>query len=185
LKEFNDLYGLNFDNIYNVIISGEVIDGLEQADYIDIYDYLSDTIDQFLGALIAAITIIGASAVLVAVVLVYIIVDLVIEENKYNIALFKMFGYSSGKVNSLILNGGLPFAAAGLALSYPLDMLFIGYILNRFTQGMSIMVNPVISWVTALSALTVAAIVYGLSRAVAARRIAKVPIGEALKNNEL
>ena len=184
IEEFNKTYNTSFDNIYNVIISQTVLPDMEEADYTDIYDYLLKTIDQALGALIAAIFIIGVSAVLVAVVLVYIIVDLVLEENKYNIALFKMFGYSSSKVNSLILNGGILFAAAGLILSYPLDLWFIGYILNRFTQGMSVMVNPVISWWTALIAFLVAATVYGLSRALAARRIAKVPIGEALKNNE-
>lgn len=184
IEEFNNTYNANFNNIYNVIISDTKIEGLDQADYFDIYDYLSDVIEQVLGALLAAIFIIGVSAVLVAVVLVYIIVDLALEENKYNIALFKMFGYSSAKVNSLILNGGILFAGAGLALSYPLDLLFIGYILNQFTQGMSLMVNPVISWLTALIAFLTAAVVYGLSRALAARRIAKVPIGEALKNNE-
>lgn len=184
IEEFNKTYNTNYQNIYNTIISDTALDGLEQADYIDIYDYLSDTIGQVLGAMLAAIFIIGISAVLVAIVLVYIIVDLVLEENKYNIALFKMFGYSSAKVNSLILNGGILFAGLGLALSYPLDLLFIGYILNQFTQGMSLMVNPVISWLTALIAFLTAATVYGLSRALAARRIAKVPIGEALKNNE-
>jgi putative ABC transport system permease protein len=183
IEEFNETYYTDYENIYNTVISDTELD-LEQADYINIYDYLSDTIGQVLGALIAAIFIIGVSAVLVAVVLVYIIVDLVLEENKYNIALFKMFGYSSNKVNSLILNGGILFAAAGLALSYPLDLLFIGYILSQFTQGMSLMVNPVISWLAALTAFLTAAAVYGLSRALAAKRIATVPIGEALKNNE-
>ena len=187
IEEYNKLYGEkigNIDNIYNVVISDKLLDGMQNTAYTDIYDYMMKTIDQVTGALIAAILIIGISAILVAIILVHIVVDLILEENKYNIALFKMFGYSSKQVNGLILNGGILFAAAGFILSYPLDLWFVGYILNQFTQGMNVLVNPYISWLTALIAFVVAGTVYGVSRLLASKKINKVPIGEALKNNE-
>ncbi|HEY8389883.1 MAG TPA: ABC transporter permease [Clostridia bacterium] len=184
IQEFNSHYRTKVDNIYNIVISDKKLDGMQNTVYTDIYEYLTKTIDQVTGALITAISIIGLSAIVVAIILVHIVVDLILEENKYNIALFKMFGYTSRKVNGLILNGGILFAAAGLILSYPLDLCFIGYILNRFTQGMNVLVNPYISWLTALIAFVIAGTVYGLSRLVASKKISKVPIGEALKNSE-
>lgn len=184
IQEFNSHYRTKVDNIYNIVISDKKLDGMQNTVYTDIYEYLTKTIDQVTGALITAISIIGLSAIVVAIILVHIVVDLILEENKYNIALFKMFGYTSRKVNGLILNGGILFAAAGLILSYPLDLCFIGYILNRFTQGMNVLVNPYISLLTALIAFVIAGTVYGLSRLVASKKISKVPIGEALKNSE-
>lgn len=188
IEKYNENFGIapnqKIENIYNIILSENKINGLENASYSNIKEYMMETIDQVMGAVTIAIIIIGFSAVLVAVILLQIVVELILEENKHNIALFKMFGYTSSKVNGLILNGGILFAGVGLLLAYPLDKLLIGFILTRFTQGMNVLVVSSISWVTAIVAYAVAIFVYGIARAFATKKILKIPISEALKNNK-
>ena len=48
--------------------------------------------------------VISFTAFIIGIIVIYVVTSLIIEENKGNISLMKVFGYRRKEVNSLILN---------------------------------------------------------------------------------
>lgn len=128
--------------------------------------------------IVASVT---ALAVLIAVIIIFLVTSLMIDESRNTISLLKVLGYRRKELAKLILNSSTPAVFIGFWLGLPLMLAFgnnlYGYIAEIINMVIPMIVNPMyilISFVLIFA-------VYEITRRLCGRKLAKISMSEALK----
>src|SRR5690554_3864340 len=128
--------------------------------------------------MVALMTIVSS---VVALIILYLVTSLIIEENRNTISLFKVFGYRRREIKSMILNSstfvivagfliGIPVAAASMGAVY-------GYLGNMINLVLPAIVNPLYVMISFAAIM----LTYQLSKLLCAKSLDTVSMDEALK----
>ncbi|ALE77186.1 hypothetical protein WY02_00270 [Pseudonocardia sp. AL041005-10] len=127
------------------------------------------------------VTSVTALAVLIAVVILFLVTSLIIDENRQNISLLKVLGYRSREIASLVLSSSTPAVVLGFALGVPLTVGFATVLYAVVADAVNMVIPLVISpWDVVISLVVILA-VYQATKWMSARRVAQIPMNEALK----
>ena len=180
IDDFNLMAGLPLGSYRTVLSSreldfdGSLLSGIMDARDPDAFNELSGTTNM----IIAATT---AVSVLIAVVIIYLVTSLVIDESRSAISLLKVFGYSEKDIARLILNGSRPAVFAGFWLGLPLMLAFGNYLFSYIADVLNMLIPMAVNPLYVLIGLALITSVYEITKLVCARNIAKIPMSEALK----
>jgi len=118
---------------------------------------------------------------LVGAIILFLVLSLTIEESKGTISLFKIFGYKNKAVANLITNSGRPIVLVGFLLAIPMVLVsgnaLYGYLGETINLLLPMIINP---WHVLISFILICIIYEGTKR-FCSRKIAKIPMSEALK----
>lgn len=128
--------------------------------------------------IVASVT---ALAVLIAVIIIFLVTSLMIDESRNTISLLKVLGYRGKELVKLILNSSTPAVFIGFWLGLPLMLAFgnnlYGYVAEMINMVIPMIVNPLyvlISFVLIFA-------VYEITKRLCGRKLAKISMSEALK----
>ena len=128
--------------------------------------------------IVASVT---ALAVLIAVIIIFLVTSLMIDESRNTISLLKVLGYRGKELAKLILNSSTPAVFIGFWLGLPLMLAFgnnlYGYVAEMINMVIPMIVNPLyvlISFVLIFA-------VYEITKRLCGRKLAKISMSEALK----
>lgn len=128
--------------------------------------------------IVASVT---ALAVLIAVIIIFLVTSLMIDENRNTISLLKVLGYRGKELAKLILNSSTPAVFIGFWLGLPFMLAFgnnlYGYVAEMINMVIPMIVNPLyvlISFVLIFA-------VYEITKRLCGRKLAKISMSEALK----
>lgn len=76
--------------------------------------------------MVSLVVFVSAVAFTIALIIIYVVTSMIIEENKSTISLMKIFGYRKKEINSLILNNSTFVVAIGYILGIPLCFATLG-----------------------------------------------------------
>jgi putative ABC transport system permease protein len=128
--------------------------------------------------IVASVTIL---AVLIAVIIIYLVTSLMIDESRSTISLLKVLGYREKELAKLILNSSTPAVFIGFWLGLPLMLAFgntlYGYVAEIMNMLIPMIVNP---WYVLISFVLIFA-VYEITKWLCGRKLAKISMNEALK----
>lgn len=128
-----------------------------------------------------SIYIVIAFASLMAFVIIAVIANIVVEENKKIISLMKVMGYENKKISSIVLNIYTPIIIIAYLLSIPAMKAILRAIINSLSDNMQMTIpvelDPVLGLIGLASLLTAYYIAVYLSRKV----LNKIPLAVALK----
>jgi putative ABC transport system permease protein len=127
------------------------------------------------------VTSVTALAVLIAVIIIYLVTSLMIDESRNTISLLKVLGYRGRELAKLILNSSTPAVSIGFWLGLPL-MLAFGNILYGVVAEMINMVIPmIVNPLYVLTSFVLIFAVYEITKRLSGRKLAKISMSESLK----
>ena len=128
-----------------------------------------------------SIYIVIAFASIMAFVIIAVIANIVVEENKKIISLMKVMGYENKKISSIVLNIYTPIIIIAYLLSIPVTKSVLRAIINSVSDNIQMTIpielDPILGAIGLLGLLTAYYIAVYLSR----RVLNKIPLAVALK----
>ena len=120
-------------------------------------------------------------SIAIGAIVVYILTVMTIEDNFYNISLFKVIGYNNKEIDKMILGGYLIYGIIMFLLTIPSAMLSF-YILQSMMAVMYNVVMPFqFAWWHGFVAIAIYIVLFYLGANVAKRKLNKIALQEAMK----
>lgn len=122
---------------YNLILSDEKLDISDDETAVSVSkESLKDQLNTVLEATKKMIIMMIALGIVICVLVIFMMVNMVIEENKNNISMLKVLGYRNREINRLVLNVNHILVLFGMILSVPLSLLicdvYFGMMIENF-----------------------------------------------------
>ncbi|PYI55544.1 ABC transporter permease [Paenibacillus flagellatus] len=181
LEEYNETFGMPKGS-YSALFSkarldlpdDELISALSLDDKID-------AVRESMAPLTSMVVFVSAVAFMIAVMIIYVVTSMMIEENKSTISLLKIFGYRKREINSLILNSSTFVVAIGYIVGIPISFAAMGGLMqtleNSAPFAMPVKIDPLYIGVGFAAVM----LSYELSKLLCKRKVNAVSMSEALK----
>ena len=118
---------------------------------------------------------------LMGAIIIYLVTSLMIEESRGTISLFKVFGYRGKEVAGMILNSSTWAVLAGFLLGIPLMLLSAGAMYAYLGEMINMVLPMILSPAYVLVSFLLIFGVFWLTKRLCGRKLAKIPMSEALK----
>jgi putative ABC transport system permease protein len=142
---------------------------------------LPGAMDEFFGLMVSMVASMTIVSSIVALIILYLVTSLIIEENRNTISLFKVFGYRRREIRSLILNSSTLVIVVGFIIGIPVAVASMGalygYISNMINLVLPAIVNPLYVMISFAAIM----LTYQLSKLLCAKSLETVSMSEALK----
>ena len=124
--------------------------------------------------------LIGATSAIIGMAIIYVIVSMVIEENRTNISMFKIMGYEEKNLNKIIINTNDILVLIGFILSIPLSKAALTVLFAEVTKSMDFTIRVVVSPKVICIVFLIIFIIYEISKRLSRRKILRIPMEEVL-----
>lgn len=116
-----------------------------------------------------------------ALVIISVIANIVVEENKRTISLMKVMGYKNKQISSIVLNIYTPFVIVAYLLSIPVMVAILKTIVKSLVGDMGMAIPIALSPLMAILGLVGLVIAYYIAIGLSRRVLNRVPLAIALK----
>ena len=169
-------------NAGNMIISEEKLDIPEnivesESRKSDLEEQVDTIIDQ---TSYMIDTMVGLGIV-ICIASVYVAVNMLVSENRRNISMLKVLGYSDRKIGRIVLFSNHVFLPLGILLSIPAAYAFCGLFFRMFADMMGMLASPYLELKSCIMAVVLTAGSYLASMYFVQRKTRKVDATECLK----
>lgn len=154
---------------------------LEQISSIFSIDDLRSNIEKQMNRMDAAIYIVIFFASFMVLIIIAVIANIIVEENKRTISLMKVMGYKSKEISSIVLNIYTPFIIVAYLLSIPCMIAILKWIVALLIGDTKMVIPISLSPTMALLGLIGLLIAYYIAITLSRRVLNKVPLAIALK----
>ncbi|WP_051514998.1 FtsX-like permease family protein [Fervidicella metallireducens] len=137
-----------------------------------------DTMIKPMKYVLAGISII---AFIIALIVIYIITSLIVEENKISISMLKVIGYENKWINSLVLDGTILPVIIGYLISIPLLLSSMQALFREATKKMNIAFPLMINPGYMVAGFVIIYITFLISKFISKKRIFAISMSESLK----
>lgn len=144
-------------------------------------DDLRRNIDTQLQRMDASIYIVIGFAAFMVLIIIAVIANIVVEENKKTISLMKVMGYHNREISSIVLNIYTPFIIVAYLLSIPCMIAILKWIIHILVGDTKMVIPVTLSPLMAGVGLIVLLIAYYIAIGLSKRVLNKVPLAVALK----
>lgn len=181
---------VNRSKLSNIISdNGDFYNGIYSKNKVDESKYLSVTnkedileqsmmMQEFIKIAIYSMII---SAIAIAIIVLYVLTTMTIEDNYYSISLLKVMGYSKKEVNSMILKSYLVYSIVSYLISIPITVFGFGYGMKYLAREFGMVIPFEFNiWYGIIGFVLIEAI-FILGSYSAKKKIEKVSLQEVLK----
>ena len=142
---------------------------------------IADQLDDSMGLVFP---IIGGFATLLYMLMIYMLSKLILEKNAQSISMTKILGYSGRETGRLYISPTAWVVMISLVVTLPLAAIAMRYIYNYYMLQMKGWLTFFIAPATYARMLLIGVVSYFVVSAVQYLRIRRIPMEQALKNNE-
>ncbi len=181
LERFDELLGWE-KGAYNAIMSLSPIDIDPALVYkLTTPESLTDSLADFMLLMNTFLYGIAVVAAVIAMIIIYILAAVSIDEQKGGIALMKVFGYKKSEVGALMTNSSRLLVLASFAIGVPLSYYSISTALTFIFGLLNLTIEVRLDWYFVLLGLVLIVGAFELSKKLCLRKIAGIPMSEVLK----
>lgn len=169
---------------YNMILSKEKLD-IPESEYSNIIsrDKIDDqykVIKQQMDVMVYAFLLIG---IFLCIVSVYVVVNMIITENKGNISLLGVLGYNKKQINRLLIRDNIYVVIAATIISLPCAVGSVNLLFHSFTDILGYLIEAHAEPASYLYSSLLVFISYSISVMLVKRKIGKTEPVVSLKDN--
>ena len=171
-KDFDDMKNISSDNASKIatVINFE-----------DLKENMADQMDKFN----ASIYVVIGFASIMAFVIILVIANIIVEENKKTISLMKVLGYKNKEISSIVLNIYTPVIIIAYLLSIPAMIKFLETVVKALSSDTEMTIPIALSYPKAILGLVGLLAAYYIALAICKRTLNKIPLAVALKRDEV
>jgi putative ABC transport system permease protein len=125
---------------------------------------------------------IGVFAFIIGLIVLYVVISMLIQENSSNISLLKILGYRKKEICSLILNNFTLFVLLGFVLAVPAVLISLNQFFSLMTKDMSMTIPIVIQPLDTLIGFIIVIFIYQLAKFLNKKKIDRISMADSLKN---
>ena len=181
LSEYNQLFGLPEGSYLGLWSKNKL--AIDEKQLVSVKS-VEDSINAF-GTMTApiqdAVGILSFLSFIIGLIVIYVVTSLIIEENRANISLMKVFGYRKKEVNSLVLNSSTWVVIAGYLAGIPLILATMTQFYGSLTKNIDLTMPVTLNFPYILVGFAVVYIIFMLSKALSRKKISRIAMSEALK----
>ncbi len=168
------------DDFYNAVYSATPLDEEEYDIVLSNQDIVKQAtnMQEFFNTFISMMTI---GSIVIGGIIIYILTVMTIEDNFYNISLFKVIGYNEKEINKMILGGYSLYGIIIFIIAIPIALGSF-YIMEMFMgEYYGILLPFQFMWWHAPLSIVIYLIIFYIGAFQAKRRLSKVALQEAMK----
>ncbi|KEI78469.1 cell division protein FtsX [Clostridium botulinum A2 117] len=128
-----------------------------------------------------SLTIMAIFAFIIALIVIYVVTSIIVEENKGNISMLKVLGYKKEEINSLILDTEKIPVLIGYLLSIPILKISMGELMKRVEKGTNFSIPMNISIKYIIIGFVIIYLTYEISKIFSKRKILAISMVEFTK----
>lgn len=181
IEKFNKMLGFDL-NTFTGIYSNKKLDIDERI--LLKAENREDTIkafDSFIKPMRTLLLGTGVLAFIMALIILYIIISIIIEENKISISMLKVLGYTDRDIGSMVLNTFSLPVIIGYIISIPLLNLSLGKVMASSMKEVDMTMPIIISPINIAIGFIIMYLTYELSKLASRRKVLSISMAESLK----
>lgn len=184
IGSMRELFGRE-DGYYNMLLSDETL----EIDDGRLYSATTRADVQrssavFTELMVPMVTMMIAVSVIIFFVVMYLMMGVMIDRSSFGISLIKIFGFRTGEIRKLYLNGNTIIIALGAVICIPLSKAAMDAIYPWAVANIACGLNVRFEWYIYLLIFAGVMAVYFIVNALLVRKINKITPAEVLKNRE-
>lgn len=121
------------------------------------------------------------AAFIIGLIIIYIVTGLVVEESRATISLMKVFGYREKEINSLILSSNTIIVVLGYLLGIPALLGTVRALFYSLIDTLQVVLPVRLNVWYILLGFVVVMITYEFAKLMCRKKVARIPMSEALK----
>lgn len=122
-----------------------------------------------------------SAAFILGLIIIYLVTGLVIDESRTGISLMKVFGYRKREIGKLILGSNTLIVVLGYLLGIPALLGTVGVFYGSLTESLQIVMPVKLNVLYMLLGFLVVLAAYEFAKLMCRKKVARVPMSEALK----
>jgi putative ABC transport system permease protein len=175
---------LEDDTFYNAVYARSELDDADYQVVIHVDDIITqaDAMTSFMQAFVLIMVVISIA---LGAMIIYLLTSMTIEDNFYNISLFKVMGFETKEINRIILGGYLIYGIAIFLLCIPMAIGSF-YLMEWFFAWYYDLLFPIdFVWWHAPVALGIFLVLFELGAFHAKHRLERIALQEAMKRYQV
>ena len=143
----------------------------------------AETMDNLMGPMKAIIFIIEIVGIVLGVFVLYLIINMIVAETSTNISVMKVLGFSKKEISNRVLNVNHILVCIGYLLGIPAAYSFVKVGYSDTIENYGMLFSPVITAKAIVISFLLTWVTYELSLLLQKRKISRIDMVEALKEN--
>ncbi|SHE99627.1 ABC transporter permease [Alkalibacter saccharofermentans] len=128
-----------------------------------------------------AVYIMVGSSALIALVILFVLTTMTVEDNYYNISLLKVMGYNKKEVNSMVLDSYLVYTVISFIASIPIALISLNWMVEFFAKGYGMVIPFEFRLVHAVLGFVIIMAIFFAGTFAGKRKINRIALQEVLK----
>lgn len=170
------------EGYYNAIMSKEQLDIPDSRVFLEnSKQKVKEGMENLLVPVMMIVNILLVLGIVLCFTVVYLTVNMIIEENKYNISMLKVLGFRKGEINKMLINTNHILVPICFVLSIPLGLAICTAAMADTVESYSVYIQSRISIPSIVICLALMLVGYFASLFFLKRKVLKVDMVEGLK----
>lgn len=143
----------------------------------------ADTMDNLMGPMKAIILMIEIVGIVLGVFVLYLIINMIVSETSTNISVMKVLGFNRKEISNRVLNVNRVLVCIGYLLGIPMAYTFVKVGYSDTIENYGMLLSPVVTLKAIVTGFLLTWVTYELSLLLQKRKISRIDMVEALKEN--
>ena len=143
----------------------------------------ADTMDNLMGPMKAIILMIEIVGIVLGVFVLYLIINMIVSETSTNISVMKVLGFNRKEISNRVLNVNHVLVCIGYLLGIPIAYTFVKVGYSDTIENYGMLLSPVVTVKAIVIGFLLTWVTYELSLLLQKRKISRIDMVEALKEN--
>lgn len=184
IESMRELFGQE-ENYYNMLLSDKELTIDESMIYsVSTREDIEQSVSVFTALMMPLVILMTASAVIIFCMVLYLMMGVMIDRAAFGISLVQVFGFRTGEIRKLYLNGNAWIVVAGAVIGIPLAKIVMNALYPWMIANTAVGMNLKFPWYLYIMIFVGVMAVYCVVNTLLVRKLKRITPAEVLKNRE-